>query len=109
MARSCRVQVGGEARIRLLIRAGQIADGLRLARSLVGRADARAGAVATVLESIQKGLKKRGEVSIVGFGTFRVKQRAARLGRNPRTGQEIKIKASKSVGFKAGKPLKTSV
>ena len=66
-------------------------------------------AVHSVLESIQKGLKKRGEVSIVGFGTFRVKQRAARLGRNPRTGQEIKIKASKSVGFKAGKPLKSSV
>ena len=66
-------------------------------------------AVGAVLEGIQRCLKKAGEVSIVGFGTFRVKQRAARLGRNPRTGEQIKIKASKSVGFKAGKPLKTSL
>ena len=66
-------------------------------------------AVGSVLESIQKGLKRQGEVSIVGFGTFKVKKRAARDGRNPRTGETIKIKASKSVGFKAGKPLKTSL
>ena len=66
-------------------------------------------AVGAVLEGIQKGLKKAGEVSIVGFGTFRVKTRAARTGRNPRTGEQIKIRASKSVGFKAGKPLKTSL
>ena len=66
-------------------------------------------AVASVLESIQKGLKKAGEVSIVGFGTFKVKKRAARIGRNPRTGESIKIKPSKSVGFKAGKPLKSSL
>lgn len=66
-------------------------------------------AVASVLEGIQKGLKKTGEVSIVGFGTFRVKTRKARVGRNPRTGESIKIKASRSVGFKAGKPLKSSV
>ena len=65
--------------------------------------------VAAVLEGIQKGLKKAGEVSIVGFGTFRVKARKARMGRNPRTGDQIKIKASKSVGFKAGKPLTASV
>ena len=66
-------------------------------------------AVGAVLDSIQRGLKKRGEVSIVGFGTFRVKERAARTGRNPRTGEQIKIKKSKSVGFKAGKPLKSSL
>ena len=66
-------------------------------------------AIASVLEGISKGLKKAGEVSIVGFGTFKVKKRAARMGRNPRTGDSIKIKASKSVGFKAGKPLKTSL
>ena len=66
-------------------------------------------AVGAVLESIQKGLKKAGEVSLVGFGTFKVKKRAARMGRNPRTGDSIKIKASKSVGFKAGKPLKSSL
>jgi DNA-binding protein HU-beta len=66
-------------------------------------------AVAAVLGSIQKGLKKSGKVSIVGFGTFAVKKRAARKGRNPQTGEQIKIAASKSVGFKAGKPLKDSL
>ncbi|MCE9636640.1 MAG: HU family DNA-binding protein [Planctomycetes bacterium] len=66
-------------------------------------------AVAAVLESIAKGLKKQGEVSLVGFGTFKVKKRAARMGRNPKTGEAIKIKASKSVGFKAGRPLKESL
>ena len=66
-------------------------------------------AVGAVLDSIQRGLKKQGEVSLVGFGTFKVKKRAARTGRNPRTGESIKIKPSKSVGFKAGKPLKTSL
>ncbi len=66
-------------------------------------------AIGAVLSGIQKGLKKSGKVSVVGFGTFTVKKRAARKGRNPQTGESIKIKASKSVGFKAGKPLKDSV
>ena len=66
-------------------------------------------AIGAVLEAIAKGLKKHKEVSLVGFGTFRVKQRGARMGRNPKTGEQIKIKASKSVGFKAGRPLKTSL
>lgn len=66
-------------------------------------------AIAAVLGSIQKGLKKQGKVSIVGFGSFEVRKRGARKGRNPQTGEQIKIKASKSVGFKAGKPLKDSL
>ena len=66
-------------------------------------------AVAAVLDAISKGLKKQGEVSLVGFGTFKVKKRGARMGRNPKTGEQIKIKASKSVGFKAGRPLKESL
>ena len=66
-------------------------------------------AVAAVLQSISKGLKKQGKVSLVGFGTFEVKRRKARMGRNPQTGQEIKIGPSKSVGFRAGKPLKESL
>ena len=66
-------------------------------------------AVAAVLDGISKGLKKAGAVAIVGFGTFAVKKRGARIGRNPRTGESIKIKPSKSVGFKAGKPLKSSL
>lgn len=66
-------------------------------------------AVGAVLDAIQKGLKKHGEVSLVGFGTFKVKKRGARMGRNPKTGEQIKIKPSKSVGFKAGRPLKESL
>jgi DNA-binding protein HU-beta len=48
-------------------------------------------------------------VSIIGFGTFSVRKRAARKGRNPRTGAEIKIKASKTPAFKAGKALKDAI
>ena len=66
-------------------------------------------AVAAVLGGIQKGLKKQKKVSLVGFGSFEVKRRKARKGRNPQTGEQIKIKASKSVGFRPGKPLKESV
>ncbi|HCF94783.1 MAG: HU family DNA-binding protein [Verrucomicrobiota bacterium] len=65
-------------------------------------------AVDAVLTGISRGLTKKGEgvVQLVGFGTFRVVKRAARKGRNPQTGEEIKIKASKSVSFKPGKALK---
>lgn len=65
--------------------------------------------VNAVLAGIKKGLKKDKTVQLVGFGTFGVRQRKARTGRNPRTGETIKIKASKTVGFKAGKDLKESV
>ena len=63
-------------------------------------------AVAAVLDGIKNGLKKDGTVSLVNFGTFEVRMRKARTGRNPRTGETIQIKASKSVGFRAGKALK---
>jgi DNA-binding protein HU-beta len=66
-------------------------------------------AVNAVFDAIEKGLKKSKKVSLVGFGTFEVRNRKARMGRNPRTGEEIKIKASRSVGFKAGKALKDAV
>lgn len=65
--------------------------------------------VSAVLEGIQKGIKKDKKVQLIGFGTFDVRQRKARTGRNPRTGEEIKIKASKTVGFKPGKELKSKV
>ena len=74
--------------------------------------DSKAGAdraVGAVLGAIMKGVKKNGEVSLVGFGTFKIKKRGARMGRNPKTGEQIKIKASKSVGFKAGRLLKESL
>jgi len=68
-------------------------------------------AVDCVLESITKTLKKRKTeaVTLVGFGTFKVNKRKARKGRNPQTGEEIKIKASRVVKFTAGKALKDTV
>ncbi len=66
-------------------------------------------AVDAVLESVTGALKENDTVSLVGFGTFTVRERAARSGRNPRTGETIKIPASKVPGFKAGKALKDAV
>ncbi len=62
-----------------------------------------------MVEAITGAMKAGDSVSLVGFGTFSVKERAARTGRNPRTGEEIKIAASKIPGFKAGKALKDAV
>ena len=67
---------------------------------------AAARAVDAVLDGIAAGIKKDGNVQLIGFGAFTVKTRAARTGRNPQTGATIKIKASKTVGFKAGAALK---
>lgn len=61
------------------------------------------------LESITDHLKQGETISLVGFGTFHVKQRAARKGRNLQTGEEIQIKASKAPGFKASKVLKIAL
>ena len=66
-------------------------------------------ALAAVLGSIEKGVKKDKKVQIIGFGTFEVKKRAARQGRNPKTGESMKIAASKSVGFKASSTLKAGL
>lgn len=65
-------------------------------------------AINATLESIKKGVKKDKSVQLIGFGTFMSKKRAARNGVNPRTGEKIKIKASKTVTFKAGAALKAS-
>ena len=61
------------------------------------------------MEIVTDSLKWREEISLVGFGTFSVKDRAARTGRNPATGVEIQIAASKAVSFKVGKLLKDAV
>ena len=74
----------------------------------LSRADATK-AVDGILERITSTLSNGGSVSLVGFGTFSVKARAARMGRNPRTGEPIQIKASNVPGFKAGKALKDAV
>lgn len=65
--------------------------------------------VNAVLQGIQTGLKKEGSVTLAGFGTWTVRKRAARMGRNPQTGESIKIKASKTVGFKPAKAWKESL
>lgn len=65
--------------------------------------------MSALLNTIQASLKKNQKVQLAGFGTFVVSRRAARKGVNPRTGEPIKIKASKSVRFKAGRTLKEAV
>ena len=70
---------------------------------------AAARAVDTVLESITSTLQKGEQVALIGFGTFSVKDRAARTGRNPRTGEPLEIPAAKVPSFKAGKALKDAV
>ncbi|MGB5540105.1 MAG: HU family DNA-binding protein [Gammaproteobacteria bacterium] len=74
----------------------------------LSRTDA-ASATDAVLDSIVSALAGGDQVIISGFGTFSVRERAARSGRNPQTGETIQIKASKSPGFKAGKAFKDAV
>ena len=72
------------------------------------KADA-ARALDAVLAGVTKGLKKEGKVTLVGFGTFSAKKRAARTGRNPQTGAAVKIAARVVPGFKAGNKLKDAL
>ncbi|TZF91713.1 MULTISPECIES: HU family DNA-binding protein [Cognatilysobacter] len=80
-----------------------IADAAELSRTEA------ANAVDAMVSVITKTLKKGETVTLVGFGTFEVRSRAARQGRNPKTGETIKIAASKNPSFKAGKALKDAV
>lgn len=80
-----------------------VADSAGLSKTDGGKA------VEAFIEVVKKALKKGDSVALVGFGTFVVRKRAARTGRNPRTGQQIKIKASKNPSFKAGKALKDAI
>ena len=66
-------------------------------------------ALDSFVDAVTKTLKKGDKVTLVGFGTFSVSKRAARTGRNPKTGEELQIKASKVPSFKPGKGLKDSV
>ncbi len=70
---------------------------------------AAARALDAMVDTVTDSLKKGESVSLVGFGTFQVKERAARTGRNPQTGEPIEISAAKVPSFKAGKALKDSV
>ena len=80
-----------------------VADEANLSKADAGRA------IDAVGSAIGNTLKQGGSVSLVGFGTFLVRERAARTGRNPRTGEEITIAAAKNPVFKAGKALKDAV
>ena len=66
-------------------------------------------AVETVWETIKTSLKKKDPVTISGFGTFRVKQTKARMGRNPKTGEQIQIPAKRKIAFRASKDLKAII
>jgi DNA-binding protein HU-beta len=80
-----------------------IATSADITKAAAGRA------LDSVIDSITDSLKKGDSVVLVGFGTFSVRSRAARTGRNPQTGQEIQISAANVPAFKAGKALKDAV
>lgn len=77
-----------------------IAESADISKASAGRA------LDAAIDAVTSELKAGGQVSLVGFGTFSVKDRAARAGRNPQTGEAIQIKAAKIPSFKAGKALK---
>jgi len=80
-----------------------MADAADISKAAAGRA------LDGMVEAITDAMKKGDQVSLIGFGTFSLRERAARTGRNPQTGETINIKASKSPGFKAGKAFKDAV
>ena len=80
-----------------------IANGAKITKADAGRS------LDATIEAVSKALKKGDRISLVGFGSFSVAKRAARIGRNPQTGKEIKIAAKKVVKFKAGTELATNV
>lgn len=81
----------------------QIAESADISKAAAGRA------LDATIAAIKVSLKKGGSVSLVGFGTFYVGKRSARVGRNPQTGATLKIKAAKVPKFRAGKGLKDAV
>jgi DNA-binding protein HU-beta len=85
---------------------GQLVD---VVAKALGSKSAAEKAINSTLKAITDALKKGDKVTLVGFGTFAVTKRAARIGRNPQTGKEIKIKAKKVPKFTAGKALKDTI
>ena len=86
---------------------GELIDAIA-AHSKLTKADAGRALEATI-ETLEKQLKKGDRIALVGFGSFSISKRAARMGRNPETGKEIKIAAKKVVKFKAGSELAKKV
>ena len=80
-----------------------IAEKADISKAAAGRA------LDATLEAITGALKKGDQVTLIGFGTFLVRERASRVGRNPRTGEAMTIAAAKTPAFKAGKALKDAV
>ncbi len=80
-----------------------MADSADISKAAAGRA--LDGMIAAITDALKNG----DQVSVIGFGSFSVRERAARTGRNPQTGATIEIKASKNPSFKAGKALKDAV
>ncbi len=81
----------------------KIAAGADISKAAAGRA------LDSMIDAVTDALKKDDQVALVGFGTFSVRERSARTGRNPQTGETIQIAASKVPSFKAGKALKDAV
>ena len=81
----------------------KIAAGADISKAAAGRA------VDSMIDAVTEALKKDDQVALVGFGTFSVRERSARTGRNPQTGETIQIAAAKVPSFKAGKALKDAV
>lgn len=81
----------------------RVARDLRISRLQASRL------VQSVLDAIESGLREEGSVTLTGFGTFEVKDRKARTGRNPHTGEPIDIGAGRRVGFRVGKALRESL
>jgi len=80
-----------------------VAAGADISKAAAGRA------LDSMIDAVTKALKDGDQVNLVGFGTFLVRERAERAGRNPQTGEAITIKAAKNPSFKAGKALKDAV
>ena len=81
----------------------KIATGADISKAAAGRA------LDSMIDAVTDALKKDDQVALVGFGTFSVRERSARTGRNPQTGETIQIAAAKVPSFKAGKALKDAV
>ena len=86
----------------------QLSEAVMKAVGMATKAEAER-AVDAVFDTIVKTMSRGEEVAITGFGTFRIMKRAARMGRNPKTGESIQIKASTKPKFRAGKVLKEAV
>ncbi|RJQ45773.1 MAG: HU family DNA-binding protein [Nitrospiraceae bacterium] len=80
-----------------------VAKGADISKTAAGKA------IDSLIDGVARTLKKGGKVTLTGFGSFSVSRRKARKGRNPRTGEEIKIPATKTPKFSAGKALKQAI